>query len=266
MNKAWLILLPAAVCLAVPAVAAPTQLTGQWKCMRSVVSASSMYQPMLTFSLSPGSWTDLTFGPARARKGRASYANGDLKLFSANGSLLHTLRWTAAGDGGASERLVEVLGPNDRSRAGEVCYSAAGSSPPAAAKPVTTGTGLRPGGDPYNVFAYPAHVALHWGSEGVPMDAVATFTLSPADGGATRSYTRTVRQLHSSPAASYKVPVDQTATLIVPAAGRYRLKGTVQMADGRTQRLLIGGQPEAEIEWTGTYLNGAKYLGVTIAE
>ena len=266
MNKVWLSLVPAAICLSVPAVAAPAQLTGQWKCMRSVVSPSSMYQPMLTFSLSPGSWTDLTFGPARAVKGRASYARGDLKLYSSKGSLLHTLRWTAAGDGGGSERLVEVLGVGDTARAGEVCYSASGPSASAAAKPASAGTGLRPGGDPYNVFAYPAHVTLHWGSEGVPMDAVATFTLTPDAGGPARSYTRTVRQLHSSPAASYKVPIEQTATLIVPAAGRYRLSGTVQLPDGRTQPLLIGGETNAQIEWTGTYLNGAKYLGVTVAE
>jgi hypothetical protein len=38
------------------------------------------------------------------------------------------------------------------------------------------------------------------------------------------------------------------------------------MPDGREQPLLIGGERDAVIEWTGTYLNGAKYLGVTIAE
>lgn len=107
---------------------APAKLNGRWQCMRSVVTASSMYQPMLTFTLQPGTWTDLTFGPARALKGKATYANGDLKLYSAKGSLLHTLRWTPAGDGGASERLVEVLGADDTSRAGEVCYAGSGSA------------------------------------------------------------------------------------------------------------------------------------------
>lgn len=241
---------------------APAQLTGKWQCMRSIVSASSMYQPMLTFTLAPGSWTDLTFGPAKALKGKASYLNGQLKLYSAKGSLLHTLRWTPAGDGGASDRLVEVLGPNDTARAGEVCYPSSASAASVKEKPGSEQTGLRRGGDPFNAFDYPAHVIVACACDEIPVKSVVTFRLTPAAGGAARIFTRTVGQLRTSPLPSFKVPLDETATLVVPVAGRYRVSAELRMPDGGTVPLRMGDELEAELEWTGTYYDGAKYLSV----
>lgn len=106
------------------AAAAPADLSGSWNCTRSVVSDLSAYQmPAMKFRLERTAWTDLTWGPARAVRGKAHYADGVLRLHNAKtGAVLHTFTWRPAAPG-QQPRLVEQIGADNKTRSGEVCYS-----------------------------------------------------------------------------------------------------------------------------------------------
>jgi hypothetical protein len=246
----------------------PADLHGAWQCMRSVATGDPS-QRMLTFDVRPGGvWIDHTTRPAiRARYAYAP-ATGTLRLHSAGGALLHTLRWSPPGDGGSAERLVEQVA--ERTRAGEVCYragaaGAAAPSPAAPAVPAATGRPVpRPGGDPFNKFAYPVHLEIAASTDGLPGDAVFSFTITPA-GGAPFVLRRTTRQLLTSPAPSHRVPLDETATLLLPGPGRYRVTASVAAA-GRETALQLGHDRSASVELTWgpaeTYLNGGRSLMV----
>lgn len=250
----------------------PADLHGAWQCMRSVVTGDPS-QRMLTFDVRPGGvWIDRTTRQAITARYAYARATGTLRLHSAGGALLYTLRWTPPGDGGSAERLVEQVA--ERTRAGEVCYragaaaaAAAPSAAPAAPTPAPAASGRpvpRPGGDPFNKFAYPVHLEIAAATDGLPGDAVFSFTVTPA-GGAPFVLRRTTRQLLTSPAASHRVPLDETATLLLPGPGRYRVTASV-VAAGREIPLQLGYDRAASVELTwgpgDTYLNGGRSLMV----
>ncbi|GLC25664.1 hypothetical protein [Roseisolibacter agri] len=248
----------------------PADLHGAWQCMRSVATGDPS-QRMLTFDVRPGGvWIDRTTRQAITARYAYARATGTLRLQSAGGALLYTLRWTPPGDGGSAERLVEQVA--ERTRAGEVCYragSATTAAAPVAAAPAPAPAAAgrpvpRPGGDPFNKFAYPVHLEIAASTDGLPADAVFSFTITPA-GGAPFVLRRTTRQLLTSPAASHRVPLDETATLLLPGPGRYRVTASVAAA-GRETPLQLGYDRAASVELTwgpsDTYLNGGRSLMV----
>jgi hypothetical protein len=244
--------------------ASPNNVLGTWQCMRSVVRSDAHLQRMFTFDVRPdGVWVDRTTTDAVEGRYTYSASTGVLELSGSSG-LLYTLQWTAPGEGGAAERLVELVREN--TRAGEVCYRVGGSAQQAAPQPATSDVPQpRAGHDPFNKFAYPAFIEVSASTDGLE-DAVFVFTLTPLDGGKPLVMRRTRQQLLTSPDASYRVPLDQTANLLLPRPGRYRVQVKAVSPTRGEKPMVLGWERQAsvELEWgpNDTYLHGGKQLMV----
>jgi len=83
----------------------------------------SVYDPMFTFTIKPnGTWTDLTFGEAKAIIAKYKFNNKTkvLTLYSKAGSKLYDFKMESA-TASQKERLVEQLPANETYKA-MVCY------------------------------------------------------------------------------------------------------------------------------------------------
>ena len=120
-------LLIASFCLAM-LLACSSQTTAQavkpfarkWQGM---TYGSGAYDPMFTFVISTnGTWTDLTFGEAKAIKSKYIFdkKTNAIILYTAKGSKLYTFKWQPASKD-QKERLIEQLPANESYRA-MVCY------------------------------------------------------------------------------------------------------------------------------------------------
>lgn len=240
----------------------PAHVQGQWQCMRSVNSGDP-FQSMFTFAVRPGNvWTDLTFAPSQARNARYTYSRGVLRLLGPRGTLLHTLRWTPPGEGGTSERLVELLPanhPQSYTRSGEVCTRRGASSARSAAPRPAAGTKRS---DPFNPHStdrnWPgwfAQVQYSPNDEPLyPRETVIRFTLTPSRGGPALTFTRTVDALLTPAAPSERRPLEQTYFLPDISFGTYRVSATATLPGGaqRRMRLKQGAYADAgtEIDFT----------------
>lgn len=77
--------------------------------------------------------------------------------------------------------------------------------------------------------------------------------------------------MRSSPEASYRVPLDPTATLLIPRPGRYRVEVEVLVPGQRPIRALVGRwdpAPSEVVEWGASdlYMEGERQLWVTFPE
>lgn len=244
--------------------------------MNSVVGPSSAYDLMGMFEIRAGGVYIDRSTPARPIRARYTYtpANGVLRLFTAAGSPNLTLRWTAPGDGGSAERLVELV--SSRSRVGQICYRADDTHrPPAPAIPRPQASTCRathqPDHDPFNKYSYPTHLGVNAVTEGLPDDAVFVFRITPMNGCAPMEMRRTVAQVRSSPEASYRVPLEQTATLLIPRPGRYRVEVDILVPGRAPMRALVGRwdpAPSEVVEWgpNDLYVQGERQLWVTLPE
>ncbi|MBW3628067.1 MAG: hypothetical protein KY464_02105 [Gemmatimonadetes bacterium] len=95
------------------------------------------------------------------------------------------------------------------------------------------------------------------------------FRITPMNGCAPMEMRPTVSQVRSLPEASYRVPLDQTATLLIPRPGRYRVE--VLVPGQRPIRALVGRwdpAPSEVVEWRASDLHteGERQLWVTLPE
>lgn len=126
-SAKYLSLLIASFCLAI-LLACSSQTTAQdvkpfvrkWQGM---TYGSGVYDPMFTFTISSnGTWTDLTFGEAKAIKSKYSFdkKTQTITLFTSKGSKLYTFKLQPASKD-QKERLIEQLPANETYRA-MICY------------------------------------------------------------------------------------------------------------------------------------------------
>lgn len=93
---------------------------GKWQGM---TYGTGPYDPMFTCQIEPGgTWTDLTFGEAKAVKSKYEFDKnaGTITLFTAAGNKLYTFKLEPAANG-QKERLIEQLPANETYRA-MICY------------------------------------------------------------------------------------------------------------------------------------------------
>lgn len=126
-SKTSLSIFISSFCLSI-LIACSTETTAQdikpfLRKWQGMTYGSGAYDPMFTFSISTnGTWTDLTFGEAKAIKSKYSFDNKAkaITLFTSKGSRLYTFKLQPASKD-HKERLIEQLPANENYRA-MVCY------------------------------------------------------------------------------------------------------------------------------------------------